>query len=94
MNLKGPTFHPKEESSYLEMEWDGLEPPDKQYGFKKRDLSWDYSDANIPYEGSNLTTTSEMGRNVVASERRKPKGGRQRLIELTLHKPHLGIKPQ
>ena len=71
--------YPREESNYLEMAWDGLELPDNQYGFKERDLSWDYSDANIPDEGSYLTTTSERGRNVTMSERRKQKGGRQRL---------------
>ena len=59
-NLKGMMTYPKEESSYLEMGWDRLELLD----FREKDLSWDYSDANIPYEGSYLTATSEMSRNV------------------------------
>ena len=33
----------------------------------------------VPYEGSCLTTTGEMNRNVTTGTRRKPKGGRQRL---------------
>ena len=78
-DLKGPISYPKEESNYLEIGWDGLELPDNQYGFKERDLLWDYSDANIPYEGSCLTTTGEMSKNVTTGTRGKPKGGRQRL---------------
>ena len=72
----------------------GLELPDNQYGFKERDVSWDYSDANIPYEGSYFTTTDETGRNVVASGRGKPKGGVDKDLRLALHKPHMVIKAQ
>ena len=78
-NLKGPITYPKEESNYLEIKWDGLELPNNQYGFKERDLSWDYSDADIPYEGSYLTTMHETSKNVTTGTRGKPKGGRQRL---------------
>ena len=42
-------------------------------------MSWDYSDANIPYEGSYLTATNEMSRNITAGTRDKPKGSKQRL---------------
>ena len=42
-------------------------------------MSWDYSDANISYEGSYLTATSEMSRNITAGTRDKPKGSKQRL---------------
>ena len=48
-NLKSMMTYPKEESSYLEMGWDRLELPDNHYDFREKDLSWDYSDANIPY---------------------------------------------
>ena len=42
-------------------------------------MLWDYSDANIPYEGSYLTATSEMSRNITTGTREKPKGSKQRL---------------
>ena len=77
-----------EESNYLEIGWDGLKLPDNQYGFKERDLSWDYSDANIPYEGSYLTTTGETSKNVTTGTRGKPKGGRQRLKVSSTQTPY------
>ena len=77
--MKGPIAYPKGESNCLETGWDRLELPDNQYDFKERDLLWDCSDANIPYEGSYLTTTGETSTNVTTSTRGKPKGGRQRL---------------
>ena len=87
-NLKGPITYPKEESNYLETEWDGLKLPDNQYGFKERDLSLDYSDANIPHEGSYLTTTGETSKNVTMGTRGKPKGGRQRLKVSSTQTPY------
>ena len=63
-DLKGPITYPKEESNYLEAGWDRSKLSDNHYDLKERDLSWDYSDANIPYEGSYLTTTSETSKNV------------------------------
>ena len=78
-DLKGTITYPKEDSSCLETGWDRLELPNNQYDFKERDLSWDYSDTNISYEGSYLTDTSGKSRNVTAGTRGKPKGGRQRL---------------
>ena len=77
-DLKGPITYPKEESIYLETGWNRLKLSDNQCDFKERDLLWDYSDANIPYEGSYLTTTSEISKNVTTNIRGKPKGGRQR----------------
>ena len=95
-NLKGTTFCPKEESNYFGTGWDGLEQPSNEYDSRGRDLSWDYSNANIPYEGSYLTATSKMGGNVVVSGRGKPKGGRQRLnvsstLTLSLCLPPFGF---
>ena len=87
-DLKGTMTYPKEESSCLETGWDRLELPNNHYDFKERDLSWDYSDANIPYEGSYLTATSEMSRNVTAGTRGKPKGGRQRLKVSSTQTPY------
>ena len=63
----------------VETGWDRLKLSDNQYDSKERDLSWDYSDANIPYEGSYLTTTSETSKNVTTNISGKQKRGRQRL---------------
>ena len=87
-NLKGTMIYPKEESSCLEMGWDRLELPDNHYDFREKDLLWDYSDANIPYQGSYLITTSEISRNVTAGTRGKPKGGRQRLKVSSTQSPY------
>ena len=87
-DLKGLITYPKEESNCLETGWDKLKSPDNQYDFKERELSWDYSDANIPYEGSYLTTTSETSKNITTSTKRKPKGGRQRLKVSSTQTPY------
>ena len=87
-DLKGMMTYPKEESSCLETGWDRLELPNNHYDFKEKDLSWDYSDANIPYEGSYLTATSEMSRNVREGNQK----GVDKDLKLVLHKPHMGIK--
>ena len=71
-DVKGTMIYPK-------MGWDRLELPDNHYEFREKDLSWDYSDANIPYEGSYLTANSEMSRNITTGTREKPKGSKQRL---------------
>ena len=92
-DLKGPIAYPKEESNYLETGWDRLELPDNHYDFKERNLSWDYSDANIPYEGSYLTTTGETSKNVITVQEENQKGV-DKDLKLVLHKPHMGIKLQ
>ena len=84
LDLKGPITYPKEESSYLETGWDRSKLSDNHY-----DLSWDYSDANIPYEGSYLTTTSETNKNEsTINIRGKPKGGRKRLRVSSTQTPY------
>ena len=87
-DLKSTMTYPKEESRYLEMGWDRLELPDNRYEFREKDLLWDYSDANIPYEGSYLTATSEMSRNVITGTRKRPKGSRQRLKVSSTQTPY------
>ena len=78
--------YPKEESSCLETGWDRLELPNNHYDFREKDLSWDYSDANIPYEGSYLTAPSEMSRNVTTGTRGKR--SRQRLKVSSTQTPY------
>ena len=87
-NLKSTMIYPKEESSCLKTGWDRLELPDNHYEFREKDLSWDYSGANIPYEGSYLTTTSETSRNVTTGTRERPKGSRQRLKVSSTQTPY------
>ena len=58
-SLQGSMPYSDKEKTYLKTEWNGLESFDGQYSLKERDLSWDYSDTNIPYEGSYLTTPEE-----------------------------------
>ena len=93
-DLKGPITYPKEESNYLEAGWDRSKLSDNHYNLKERDLSWDYSDANIPYEGSYLTTTSETSKNESPINIRGKSKGVDRDLKLVLHKPHMGIKLQ
>ena len=89
LDLKGPITYPKEESSYLETGWDGSKLSDNPYDLKERDLSWDYSDANIPYGGSYLTTTSETSKDVsTINIRGKQKRGRQRLTVSSTQTPY------
>ena len=87
-DLKGTMIYPKEESSCLKMGWDRLELPNNYYEFQEKDLSWDYSDANIPYEGSYLTATSERSRNITTGTREKPKGSKQRLKVSSTQTPY------
>ena len=86
--MKGTIIYPKEESSCLKMGWDRLELPNNHYEFQKKDLSWDYSDANIPYEGSYLTATSERSRNITTGTREKPKGSKQKLKVSSTQTPY------
>ena len=89
LDLKGPITYPKDESSYLESGWDRSKLSDNHYDLKESDQSWDYSDANIPYEGSYLTTTSETNKNVsTINIRGKPKGVRQRLRVSSTQTPY------
>ena len=78
-NFRGSTFCPKEENGYFEVGWDGLEQPSNRYDPRGRDLSWDYSDASISYEGSYLPATNGTNGNVVVTRRGKSKGGRQKV---------------
>ena len=87
-DLKGTMIYPKEESNCFKMGWDRLKLPDNHYEFREKDLSWDYSDANIPYEGSYLTATSEMSRNVTTGTRERSTGSRQRLKVSSIQTPY------
>ena len=53
-----------------------------------RDRSWDYSDANISYEGSYLVATSGSNGNVVVARRGKLKGSKQKLKASSTQTPY------
>ena len=80
-DVKGTMIYPK-------MGWDKLELPDNHYEFQEKDLLWDYSDANITYEGSYLTANSEMSRNITIGTREKPKGSKQGLKVSSTQTPY------
>ena len=55
-----------------------MEQPNSRYDLKGRDLSWDYSDANISYEGSYLVATNGSNGDLIITRRGKSRGGRQK----------------
>ena len=63
-------------NSHFKSGWEGLEQPNGRYDLKGRDLSWDYSDANISYEGSYLVATSGSNGDLIVTRRGKSRGGR------------------
>ena len=77
-NSRDTASYPRGGNTHFKLGWEGLEQPNSRYDLKGRDLSWDYSDANISYEGSYLVSASGMNGNVVVTRRRKTRGGRQK----------------
>ena len=61
-NSQGPTSYSNKENTNSKIEWDRMESFEGQYNLQERDLSWDYSDGNIPYEGSYLTTLEGLSK--------------------------------
>ena len=61
-SFEDPTFYPRGENRYFGTGWEGSEQLNNQYDPRGRDLSWDYSDANVSYEGSYLIAiVDQMG---------------------------------
>ena len=75
-SLRDSAFYPRGGNTYLRSGWEGLEQPSNRYDLNGRDLSWDYSDAAISYEGSYLVTTSGLNGDVIVTRRGKSRGGR------------------
>ena len=57
-NSRGTAPYLRGGNSHFKSIWEGLEQPNSRYDLKRRNLSWDYSDANISYEGSYLVATN------------------------------------
>ena len=65
------------------MEW-----PNSIYDLKGRDLSWDYSDANLSYESSYLVATSGSNGDVIVTRRGKSRGGKQKFRANSAQTPY------
>ena len=77
-NSRGTAPYLRGGNSHFKTGWEGLEQPNSRYDLKGRDLSWDYSHANISYEGSYLVATN----------------GSMENLEPILHKPLVKTKHQ
>ena len=75
-NSRDTAPYPRGGNSHFKSGWEGLEQPNGRYDLKGRDLSWDYSDANISYEGSYLVATSGSNGDVIVTRRGKSRGDR------------------
>ena len=75
-------------NSHFKSGWEGLEQPNGRYDLKGRDLSWDYSDANISYEGSYLVATSGSNGDLMVTRRGKSRGGRQKFRASSTQTPY------
>ena len=57
-SFRDSALYPRGGNTYFRSGWERLEQPSNRYDLRGRDLSWDYSDAIISYEGSYLVATS------------------------------------
>ena len=75
-NSRGTVPYLRGGNSCFKTGWEGLEQSNSRYDLKGRDLSWDYSDANISYEGSYLVATNGSNGDLIVTRRGKSRGGR------------------
>ena len=75
-NSRDTALYPRGGNAHFKPGWEGLEQPNSRYDLKGRDLSWDYSDANISHEGSYLVATRGSNGDVIVTRRGKSRGGR------------------
>ena len=86
-------FYPRGGNTYFRSSWEGLEQPSNLYDPRGRDLSWDYNDATITYEGSYLVATSGSNEDVVVTRRGKSREADKNLKPI-LHRPLMEIRHQ
>ena len=77
-NIRDYTFDTRRENGFTVTGWSRLEIPGGQFDPRGRDLSWDYSDATMSYEGSYLVATSGPDENTIVTRRGKTKRNRCR----------------
>ena len=75
-SFRDSALYPRGRNTCFRSGWEGLEQPSNRYDLRGRDLSWDYSDATISYEGSYLAATSGSNGDVIFTRRGKSRGGR------------------
>ena len=68
-NNRDYIFDTKRENGYTGTSWSRSEIPSGQFDPRGRDLSWDYSDATMSYEGSYLVATCGPDGNTVVTRR-------------------------
>ena len=77
-NNRDYTFDTRRENGFTGTGLSRLETPGGQFDPRERDLSWDYSDAAMSYEGRYLVVTSGPDGNTVVTRRRKTRRNRCR----------------
>ena len=65
-----------------------MEQPNSRNDLKGRDISWDYSDANISYEGSYLVATNGSNGDLIVTRREKSRGGRRKFRASSTQTPY------
>ena len=60
--------------------WSRLETPGEQFDPRGRNLSWEYSDATVSYEGSYLVVTSGSDGNTVKEDKEGGQADRVHLV--------------
>ena len=87
-NSRDTAPYPRGGNTHFKSSWEGLEQPNSRCDLKGRDLSWDYSDATISYEGSYLVATSGSNGVVTVIRRGKSRGGRQKFKANSTQTPY------
>ena len=83
-NSRGTAPYLREGNFHFKSGWEGLEQPNGRCDLKGRNLSWDYSDANISYEGSYLVATKGSNGDSMVTKRGKSRRGRQKFLRRLL----------
>ena len=87
-SFRDSVLYPRGGNTHFRPGWEGLEQPNNRYDLKGRDLSWDYSDATISYEGSYLVATSGLNGDVAVTRTEKSRGGRQKFKANSTQTPY------
>ena len=87
-NSRGTTPYLREGNSHFKSGLEGLEQPNSRYDLKERNLSRDYSDANISYQGSYLVATNGANGDLIVTRRGKSRGGRQKFRASSTQTPY------
>ena len=87
-NSRGTAPYLREGNSHFKSGWEGLEQPNSRYDLKGRNLAWDYSDANISYEGSYLVATNGSNGDLIVTRKGKSGRGKQKFRSSSMQTPY------